>query len=55
MEPESPPLPWVGGKRKMVDDILPLIPAHKIYIDPMVGGGAVVFAKQPADETVISD
>ncbi len=55
MPPESPPLPWVGGKRKMVDDILPLIPAHKRYVELMTGGGAVFFAKQPAEENVLND
>ncbi|MDE1854442.1 MAG: DNA adenine methylase [Thaumarchaeota archaeon] len=54
-EPETPPLPWVGGKRKMVDDILPLIPEHSTYVEPLFGSGAVFFAKQPAEVNVIND
>lgn len=36
---------WAGGKLKMADRILALIPDHAtIYVEPFVGGGAVFFA-----------
>jgi DNA adenine methylase len=39
----------------MVKDILPLIPAHKQYVEPFLGGGAIFFAKQPSFHEVIND
>lgn len=44
----KPILKWVGGKRQLLDDILPLIPTTaKTYVEPFVGGAAVLLAKQP--------
>ena len=37
-------LKWVGGKRQLLADIVPLIPDEFTrYIEPFVGGGAVFF------------
>lgn len=48
-EVKSPPLlKWPGGKRKILDALLPLIPKHfKRYYEPFMGGGALFFALQP--------
>lgn len=44
----KPVLKWVGGKRQLLNDILPLIPASPSpYVEPFVGGGAVLLSKQP--------
>ena len=44
----SPIVKWVGGKRQLLDRILPLIPKDAaFYCEPFVGGGAVLFALQP--------
>lgn len=44
----SPILKWVGGKRQLLHEIIPLIPEEvSIYVEPFVGGGAVVFEYQP--------
>lgn len=44
----KPILKWVGGKRQLLDDILPLLPrTPKLYVEPFVGGGAVLLAQQP--------
>lgn len=51
----SPVLKWVGGKRQLLDDIIPLIPEHiSTYVEPFVGGGAVLFAIQP-EKAIIND
>lgn len=50
----SPILKWVGGKRQLLDVILPLIPEHTTYYEPFVGGGAVLFRTCP-DKAVIND
>lgn len=49
------PISYYGGKQNMVNHILPLIPPHKIYVEPFFGGGAVFFAKTPAETSVIND
>ena len=44
----APILKWVGGKRQLLDEILPLIPSKiTTYVEPFVGGGAVLFELQP--------
>ncbi len=50
----SPILKWVGGKRQLLDSIEPLIPKCSTYYEPFIGGGAVLFSKQP-DKAVIND
>lgn len=50
----SPILKWVGGKRQLLDMIIPLIPEHNTYYEPFVGGGAVLFSTQPKS-AVIND
>lgn len=50
----SPILKWVGGKRQLLDVIVPLIPEYTTYYEPFVGGGAVLFHTQPK-KAVIND
>lgn len=49
------PISYYGGKQSMVKDILPLIPNHKIYVEPFFGGGAIFWAKKPSKTEVIND
>jgi DNA adenine methylase len=51
----KPPFPYWGGKQKMVQHILPLIPPHDGYIEPFFGGGAVFFSKESAKYSIIND
>ncbi|WP_407928589.1 DNA adenine methylase [Chryseobacterium sp. C-71] len=37
----------------MLKNILPLIPDHRIYVEPFFGGGSVYRAKAPAPCEVI--
>jgi DNA adenine methylase len=49
------PITYYGGKQKMLRHILPLIPAHRVYVEPFFGGGAVFWAKEPANIEFIND
>jgi len=49
------PITYWGGKQKMLDYILPLIPKHGIYTEAFFGGGAVFWAKEPAKVEFIND
>lgn len=44
----TPVLKWVGGKRQLLDTLLPLLPQQITrYCEPFVGGGALLFCLQP--------
>lgn len=49
------PISYYGGKQSMINNILPLIPHHKIYVEPFFGGGAIFWAKEPVKCEVIND
>ncbi len=48
-------LSYYGGKQKMLPNILPLIPDHRLYCEPFFGGGAVFFTKEKSHIEVIND
>ena len=51
----SPVVKWVGGKRQLLGAILPLLPEDvSSYCEPFLGGGAVLFALQPA-RAIVND
>lgn len=39
----------------MIEHIIPLIPPHRIYVEPFFGGGSIFFAKGPSFLEVIND
>ena len=49
------PITYYGGKINLVSKILPLIPKHRVYVEPFFGGGAVFFAKEKSEAEVIND
>jgi DNA adenine methylase len=49
------PLSYYGGKQQIAARILSLIPEHRIYCEPFLGGGAVFFAKEPSQVEIIND
>lgn len=50
-----PVVKWVGGKRQLLDDLLPLLPKQIVtYCEPFIGGGAMLFKLQPKT-TYIND
>ena len=51
----SPILKWVGGKRQLLSEIIPLInKKYSTYVEPFVGGAAVLFELQPK-KAIIND
>lgn len=51
----SPMLKWVGGKRQLLSDIVPMIDDKcSTYVEPFIGGGAVLFNMQPK-KAIIND
>jgi len=49
------PIRWLGGKGRMAAKIVPLLPPHRIYVEPFGGGAAVLFAKTPSPIEVYND
>lgn len=50
-----PIIPWLGGKRRLADIIIPRFPAHKCYVEVFAGGAALYFLRPPAEVEVIND
>jgi len=51
----KPPISYYGAKNNMLPHILPLIPNHKVYVEPFFGSGAVFWAKPKSKVEVIND
>lgn len=49
------PITYYGGKQQLASTIIEMIPAHRIYVEPFFGGGAVFFAKGKSYLEVIND
>jgi DNA adenine methylase len=49
------PLSYYGGKQTLAKTILGLIPPHRLYCEPFIGGAAVFFAKEPSKVEIIND
>ncbi|MBQ9479411.1 MAG: DNA adenine methylase [Selenomonadaceae bacterium] len=53
-----PIVKWLGGKRQLLDDLIPLIesirPRGSVYVEPFLGGGAVLFGLQPS-RAIVND
>ena len=50
-----PIIPWIGGKRRLADRIVPQFPKHSCYVEVFAGGAALYFMRPPADVEVIND
>lgn len=42
----TPIIPWMGGKRRLADRLIPLFPPHDCYVELFAGGAALFFLKQ---------
>lgn len=51
-----PIIPWLGGKRRLADRLIPLFPAHECYVETFCGGAAMYFMRpQQAPVEVLND
>lgn len=53
--PLKPPLTFFGGKTRIAQRIIALLPPHLHYIEPFAGSLAVLLAKQPARMETVND
>ncbi|NTX44238.1 DNA adenine methylase [Burkholderia cepacia] len=51
----NPIIPWIGGKRRLADHLIPRFPAHECYVEVFAGGAALYFMRPPAKVEVIND
>lgn len=51
----KPLVPWIGGKRRLAKDILPVFPEHTCYVEAFAGAAALFFLKPPAKVEVLND
>lgn len=50
-----PPVKRHGGKAYLARRIAALMPPHRVYIEPFLGGGSVLLNKPPAEVEIASD
>lgn len=52
----NPIIPWLGGKRRLADKLIPLFPPHQCYVELFCGGAALYFLRpMPAHVEVLND
>lgn len=52
----QPLIPWIGGKRRLLKQLVPLMPEHNTYVEVFTGAGALFFMRnQPSKIEVIND
>ena len=51
----TPPIGRVGGKSQIAARIIKLFPPHKIYVEPFVGAGNIIYRKPFSQIEIIND
>lgn len=49
------PLAYIGGKRRIANKLVPLIPEHLTYVEPFAGGAQLFFHKPRSRVEVLND
>lgn len=49
----SPIIPWLGGKRRLADKLMPLFPPHECYVELFCGGAALYFLRPVSAQTEV--
>ena len=48
----KPIISWPGGKSRLAQCILPLMPSHRCYVEPFCGGLGMFLSREPATDVV---
>ncbi|MBZ2197257.1 DNA adenine methylase [Occultella gossypii] len=51
----APPAPYFGGKQRIAQRLVDLLPAHEHYVEPYAGGLSILMAKPPSKLETIND
>ena len=49
------PFGYFGGKYFMIDNLIPLFPSHKTYVEVFGGSGTILINKSPSKVEVYND
>lgn len=51
----APPVPYFGGKQRIAQRIVDLLPSHEHYVEPYCGGLSILAAKKPSPLETVND